>query len=133
MPAFSLADCKIDCGGRQLTGFGESDAVGWKRVSDRWQVLDCCDGESVHCAILNERGEITLTARYDSPINKVLYTLAKAGSSFSFTCTMPNGDVVESAECRVLKDPEPSVGGKTGDYVWVLSANRMRTPYSAGA
>lgn len=132
MPAYGLNDVNVDLGGRALTGFGESDAFSWKHANDRWDVVPCCDGAVVFNRIESANGEITVTARYDSPINRILYQLAQAGSDFSFSATFPNGDVVESPECRVMKYPEPSAGAKTGDYVWTLTCNPLRTPYALG-
>ena len=132
MPAYGLNDCQIDLGGRVATGFGESDAISWKHANDRFDVVDCCDGTSVFNRIESKRGEITITARYDSPINRTLYQLWHTGGTFSFNATLPNGDVVESPDCRVVTPPEPSAGGKTSDYVWKISAYPLRTPYALG-
>ena len=133
MAAYSLDSCTITAGGRRLSGFGESDAVAFKRVNDDWEPIDCCDGATVHCKRLCRRGEVTITLRYDSRANRDLASLADVAAAFSFNAVFPNGDVVESGEARVLKRPEPGFGAKTGDHVWVLSCVDMMVTYGLGS
>ena len=132
MAAYSLDGTVITAGGRRISGFGESDALSYKRASDDWEVVDCCDGGTVSCRKLTRRGEVTITLRYDSTANRVLAALADAAEAFSFNAVWANGDVVESGEARVLKRPEPSFGGKTGDHVWVLSCVPLEVTYGLG-
>jgi len=133
MAAFGLDGCVVTVGGNRITGFGESDAVAYKRASDDWEPVDCCDGATVHNRKLSRRGEVTITLRYDSPAHRQIAALADAATAFSFGVIFPNGRVVESGECRVLKRPEPSFGAKTSDEVWVLSAVNLTVTYEQGA
>jgi hypothetical protein len=132
MPAYSLDEAVITVGGVRMAGFGESDAISWKKVTDDWDPVDCCDGATVHNKIQCRRGEVTLTFRYDSTAHRTLAGFADAASAVSFNCVLGNGRVVESGEARVLKRPESSFGAKTGDEVWVLSCVPLRVTYELG-
>ncbi len=132
MAVWSLDGANVDVGGSQIGGFGETDAFSYKRVADRWDPVDCCDGGTVHNQILTTRGEMTFTLRYGSTSHRTFKTHADAGDTFSVTVTLANGRVIESQEARVLKDPEPSFGSKTGDEVWTLSCVPLRVTYEQG-
>ena len=133
MPSFSLENMTITAGGRILTGFGESEAVGYKWTKDHLEAVSCCDGAVVVCKILDRSGTVTITLRYDSPSSRELALMRDGASSFSFNCTLPNDRVIESGECWVMTSPEAKFGTKTGDEVWVLFLNPMRVQYEQGA
>ena len=132
MATYALNSVSVDFGGVRLDGFGESDAFSYKKTADRWDVVPCCDGGAVANRIHSALGEMTFTLRYNSPSHRVIAQAADAGSSVSVTVNFPNGRVVESGDARVLKDPEPTFGGKTGDEVWTLSCNPLRVTYETG-
>jgi len=133
MPAYSLDGVVITAGGRQLSGFGESDALAYEWANDRVDPVDCCDGAVIFNRVLSQRGQVTLTLRYDSPSMRILAALDNAADSFSFNAVWPNGRVIESGETWVQTRPKPSAGAKPSDEVWVLSCARLEVEYEQGA
>lgn len=132
MATWNLDRCIVTAGGQRLQGFGETDAITLRPATERFEVVDCCDGGTVHNRILSTRGEAEITLRYNSAANRVLALLDSVGEAFSFNVLLPNGDVYESGEARVTKTPEVSLGGKVGEYVWGLSLVPLRVTYSGG-
>lgn len=132
MAVYALNKVTVDFGGVRVDGFGETDAFSYKRTADRWDVVACCDGGAVANRIHSALGEMTFTLRYNSPAHRVIAQAANAGSSVAVCVTLENGRVIESGDARVLKDPEPSFGAKTGDEVWTLVCNPITVTYEVG-
>jgi hypothetical protein len=128
----SISYWTVNAGGIPIQGFGESDAVGIKKVNDDVEAVQCCDGGVVYNDKPGRLHEITLTLRYGSTADRSLTTLADTRTPFSFTATGRNGEQLRAPAMRVKSRPERKIGSKAADVEWTLTGDADYMPAIGG-
>jgi hypothetical protein len=133
MTVYALDQVGMYVGNREMKATGEGEFFEIARREEEWENNAMADGQIVSSKILDDSATVTLTLRYDSPSNNVLQRYAAARQTVDFSCAWPNGDYVNSAECRVQKYPDIADGMTPGNRQWTLFLADTTYKFGPGA